>query len=739
MIKQFFYTIVLGALLLFSPTTRAQEPHRLKVGVVLSGGGAKGMAHINALKVIEEAGIPIDYVAGTSMGAIVGGLYAMGYTPQQLDSMVRKQDWGFLFSDRIRRSALSISERESGEKYVVSLPFNRSPKDAATGGLIRGLNLENLFSDLTIGYHDSIDFDHLPTPFACVAANVVNGEQVVFRSGILGHALRASMAIPGVFAPVRQDSMVLVDGGIVNNYPADVVRQMGADVVIGVDVQSELKSLDKLNTAPDILMQIIDLATRINHEQNVKLTDTYIKVDIRGYNSASFTASAIDTLMRRGEEAARTHWDELLALKKRIGVAPDYRPPRHGPYVYPHSRTAYVTQINFSGIEKSDQKWLMKRCKLTPESYVTPKQVEQAIYLLRGSQSYSGANYTLMRQPDGSYHLNFLAEEKYEKKISLGIRFDSEEIASVLVNGTANFKTGVPSHLSITGRLGKRYMARVDYTLEPLRQRNINLAYMYRYNDINIYERGKRAYNTTYSHHLAELSFTDLWYRNLRFALGARFEAFEYKDILLNPLQQDNLDIDSEHFISYFAQAQFNTFDKGYFPDRGTDFRMEYALYTDNLVQYEDHAPFSALSGSWESVIHITRRFAMLPSLYGRVLIGRGIPYAMRNAIGNDTPGFYIPQQLSMAGMSNLQLTENAVMIARLKFRQRMGGIHFLTLNLNYGLAHSHFFELLHGKALFGVSAGYGMNSVFGPLEISLGYSNQTHKGNCFINLGYYF
>ena len=237
--KQIFSTLVLSIGILLPFSLHSQE-QRKKVGVVLSGGGAKGMAHIKALKVIEEAGIPIDYIAGTSMGAIVGGLYAIGYTTEQLDSMVRKQDWTFLLSDRIKRSAMSLTDRERSEKYTVSIPFTKTPKDAATGGLMKGQNLANLFSDLTVGYHDSIDFNKLPIPFACVAANVVNGEQIVFHDGILSTAMRASMAIPGVFTPVRQDSMVLVDGGIVNNYPADVVKAMGADIIIGVDVQLSL-------------------------------------------------------------------------------------------------------------------------------------------------------------------------------------------------------------------------------------------------------------------------------------------------------------------------------------------------------------------------------------------------------------------------------------------------------------------------------------------------------------------
>lgn len=736
--KQIFSTLVLAICLIFPFTLHSQE-QRKKVGVVLSGGGAKGMAHIQALKVIEEAGIPIDYIAGTSMGAIVGGLYAIGYTPEQLDSMVRKQNWSFLLTDRIKRSAMSLTDRERSSRYTVSIPFTKSPREAASGGLIKGQNLANLFSDLTMGYHDSIDFNKLPIPFACVAANVVNGEPVVFHDGVLSTAMRASMAIPAAFTPVRMDSMVLVDGGIVNNYPADVVKAMGADVIIGVDVQNALKPADKLNSVPDILGQIVDLTCQSNHEKNVELTDTYIRVNVDGYSSASFNPAAIDTLMRRGEEAARAQWDSLIALKKKIGITDDYQPKRHGPYSsLSNVRTVYVTDITFSGVEFADEKWLMKKCKLKENSDISTQQIEQALYQLRGSQSYSSVSYTLTETPDG-YHLNFLLQEKYERRINLGIRFDSEEIASLLVNATADLKTHIPSRLSVTGRLGKRYAARIDYTLEPMQQRNFNFSYMFQYNDINIYEEGDRAYNTTYKYHLAEFGFSDVWYKNFRFGLGLRYEYFKYKDFLFKKPELSGLQVESEHFLSYFGQVQYNTYDKGYFPSRGSDFKAAYSLYTDNMAQYNDHAPFSALSGSWTSVIPITRRFSIIPSIYGRVLIGRGIPYPLQNAIGGEVPGFYIPQQLPFAGVNNIELMDNSILIASLKFRQRMGAIHYLTLNANYGLTDSNFFEILQGKQLYGISAGYGMDSVFGPLEITFGYSNQTDKGSCFVNLGYYF
>jgi NTE family protein len=212
--KNLFYIFAFLALTLSGAVAQAQNPspmpvesvtrERPKVGVVLSGGGAKGMAHIGALKIVEEAGVPVDYVVGTSMGSIIGGLYAIGYSPWQMDSIVRRQDWGVLLSDRVPRNQQNLLDREASERYVLSVPLRgKGAKPEMFGGLIKGLNLANLFSELTVGYHDSISFNSLPIPFACVSEDVVTGNEVDFHSGTLAYAMRASMAIPGVFAPVR--------------------------------------------------------------------------------------------------------------------------------------------------------------------------------------------------------------------------------------------------------------------------------------------------------------------------------------------------------------------------------------------------------------------------------------------------------------------------------------------------------------------------------------------------------
>ena len=559
-----FVLILCISLFVFSPV-HAQQ--RKSVAVVLSGGGAKGVAHIGALKVIEEAGIPIDYIVGTSMGSIIGGLYSIGYTPHQLDSMVNHQNWPLLLSDRISWEDQTMTERQNSETYVLSVPLKKNLKANVFGGVIKGQNLANLFSELTVGYHDSINFNKLPIPFACVSENIVNGDEVVFHNGVLATAMRASMAIPGVFTPVRLGDKILVDGGMKNNFPTNIARAMGADVIIGVDVQNDLRTADELNNLSEIFNQIINLTGQTRYEENIKLATVYIKVDVKGYSAASFNIPALDTLVNRGEEAAREQWTALQKLKKEIGLPENYVAPRHGPFSSLWaSKDIFVKEITFDGIEDSDKKWIMHRCHLKENSKMRMEQLYEALTTLRGSQAYSNVSYKLTDTPQG-YQLHFILEEKYERNLNLGIRFDSEEIASLLLNVRSRLDTRVPSWVSVTGRLGKRYLARVEYTLAPMQMRNFNFAYQFEYNDINIYDHGRRSYNTTYKYHSGEFGFSDVWFRNLRFGAGLNFEFFKYKDFLYNTGGQ-RLEVKPQHFFSYFAQLHYNTYNKGYFPSK---------------------------------------------------------------------------------------------------------------------------------------------------------------------------
>lgn len=730
--------LIIATLFGFSFSLTAQPEPRKKVGLVLSGGGAKGMAHIGALKVIEKAGIPIDYVVGTSMGSIIGGLYSIGYTPQQLDSLARHRDWTILLSDKIPRSEQNMAEREASEKYVFSLPFGKGAKTELSGGLINGFNLANLFSELTLGYHDSINFNKLPVPFACVSENIVNGSEVNFHDGILATAMRASMAIPGVFTPVRLDSMVLVDGGVVNNYPVNVARAMGADLVIGVDVQSDLKSAGELNSASSILGQLINLMGLELYEKNLKETNVYIKVDVEGYSAASFTPNAIDTLIKRGKEAACAQENALMRLKRELGLDSSYMPKPVPAYPYSPNRKVYVKEITFDGLETKDKKWLLKRCDLKEDAENSIKSIEEATAILCSNLGYSSATYNLPEAPDGGYNLHFILTRKYENKLNVGIRFDSEETASLLINTTSNFQGKIPTTLSLTGRLGKRYAARIDYGIEPAPLKNIGISYMFQYNDINFYQHGDRSHNSTFRYHTAQLSFSDVWYKNVQLAFGLRYELYDYDKFLY---QEGNrgFDVGTEHFFSYYAQMQYETFDQPYFPSKGISAWGSYSLFTDNFTTYKGHAPFSAVKGYCEGVIPVTRRFSILPGVYGRFLIGKEIPYSKLNAMGGDVPGRFLSQQLPFVGINNVELMKNALLIGSMKFRQRIGHAHYLTLTGNYALSAGKLQDLLEQDTRFGCGVGYGLNSIFGPLEASLNYANRSNKVSVYVNLGFKF
>jgi len=220
----------------------------VKVGLVLSGGGAKGFAHVGVLKVLEEAGIRIDYIAGTSMGSVIGGLYAVGYNAHELDSILQKHDLSSLLKDDLPRNSYSFYQKNNEGKYTFSLPIENWK--IGLPSVSKGQNVFNLISQLTEHVHGITDFSKLPIPFFCIATNLETGDEVILDKGSLPESIRASGSFPGLLTPVKIDGKSLVDGGIVNNYPVEELKAKGVDYIIGVDVMGQLLEESKLNSAP---------------------------------------------------------------------------------------------------------------------------------------------------------------------------------------------------------------------------------------------------------------------------------------------------------------------------------------------------------------------------------------------------------------------------------------------------------------------------------------------------------
>lgn len=709
---------------------------RKKVGIVLSGGGAKGVAHIGVLKVLEEAGIPIDYIAGTSMGAIVGGLYSVGYDAKTLDSLVRVQDWAFLLSDRVYRYDLPFSEKEINEKYLLSIPFGEGRRIKVPAGFISGQNIYNLFSELTIGYHDSLSFEQLPIPFACVSANMVDGKEVVMDCGKLPLAMRASMAIPGVFAPVILDSMVLVDGGISNNFPADVVKAMGAEIIIGVDLSTGLKDMEGLNNIMGMVDQLTSFMGMPSYKKNLKLVDLYMNPGLKGYTAASFNREAIDSMIVRGERVARSKWDEIIKLKEEIGLSPDENASPRIANKFLTNDSLAIGEIYLEGVRKKDEKWIRRQMGLKEYSIISTKDLHRAIGVLYGTGAFERVSYSLNGTP--VYNLKLSCVEKPTSSLNFGFRFDSEEMASILLNTTLSHRALRGSRLSLTGRLSKNPYVLVDYSFGNTFLRKVGISYMFKYNDINLYDRGDKVDNLTFSYHRGDINFSDIYLRNCKFQLGVRYEYFDYKSALYNT-DYISKDVKSDGLFSYYASAHYETFDKKYYPDKGLSLKVEYSLYTDNMVNYKDHAPFSAISLDFQPAIKLTRRVYLMPAVYGRVLIGKDIPFPYLNCMGGEVAGRYMSQQLPFYGIHNLQLFDNSLLVGRITLRYRLWSKHYVSLSGNYAKQENNFFDILSGTDIWGGGLNYSYNSIIGPIGLTFDLSNWDKKLGVYFNLGFYF
>ena len=303
---------ILCLLVLFSAKAQNQtKENNPKVGLVLSGGGAKGLAHIGVLKVIDSLGVKVDYIAGTSMGAIIGALYASGYTGKQLDSIFKIIDFDNLISDDLPRASKAFYERDNSEKYAITLPFENF-KIKLPSALSRGQNTYSLFTKLTLHVSEIKNFSELPIPFFCIATNVETGKAVMLDSGNLAQSMMASGALPSLFQAVTINNQVLIDGGVVNNYPVDELRAKGIDIIIGVDVQDELATREELTSAPDVLVQINNFRTINDMKLKVKKTDIYIKPDIKDYSVVSFKEGS--KIIENGKKATIQKIDMLNRL-----------------------------------------------------------------------------------------------------------------------------------------------------------------------------------------------------------------------------------------------------------------------------------------------------------------------------------------------------------------------------------------------------------------------------------------
>ena len=712
---------------------------RKKVGVVLSGGGAKGMAHIGVLKVLEKAGIPVDIVTGTSMGSIIGGLYAIGYNANSLDSMVRVQDWGYVITDKEDLRNQSLTDWQKQNTYILSTGITIGKKDMNAGGIIRGKNLAELFTQLCVGYTDSLDFTHdLPIPFACAATDIITNDEVDFHSGRLPQAMRASMAIPAAFSPVRLGDKVLVDGGLKNNYPADLAREMGADIIIGVTVQGAPKTAEDMGGAMSIISQIVDVNCKNKLDENLAITDLHLTVDTKGYNAASFSLAAIDTLVRRGEEEAMRHWDEIVALKQRIGIDDTFRPVILHP-LRPEVMTEKhrIIDITFENMTPQDEKFLRQKFHLNRTDSIDARLQQELTTSMRMDLFYQTAECQLV--PDGDdVRVVIVAGNRKSVQFHAGFRFDSEEYAAVQLGLDIPLKTAIPMNTEITLRLGKRMRARGELTAHPRSFTRPKLNFTFYRNDIDVYVEGDRDWNIRYNQTQAELTPINFDLRHFNLQLGVRWDYMNYRN-KLGSETTTQVELDNEHFFSYRARLKFNTEDSWNFPTRGARFNAEYAYLTDNFAKLDGQTGMSDLSANWRMSFTIGNRFTLQPMVYGRLLFGDVVPPVFGNTIGGDWFGHYIEQQMPFAGVGYMEYVEKQFVAAQLQAQERIGSKIYVLLRVAAAQKSQELKELFDYRTMLGVQGAVYYNTMFGPAGITVGYSNRTKSPHFYLNLGYEF
>lgn len=736
--------------LLLIPHAFEQEKteDRPKVGVVLSGGAAKGFSHIGALKVLEEAGIPVDYIAGTSMGAIVGGLYAIGYEAHVIDSLVKEQDWRYLLSDEIHRGNLpsSLKENKNRELYILSLPYEMKIKEKRgkvrlPPGIINGQNLHSLFSNLTIGYQDTVDFNHLPIPFACVAADSRSGTEVVFREGILPEAMRASMAIPGIFSPLEKDSMLLIDGGIINNYPVDIVREMGADIVIGILVSPDYKTIvENRGTIIEVIEQLGLFIAKEKRDKNIANTDILITPDLYPYKIMDFETSAIDSIIQRGERAAREKWDELAALKKTLAKmdAADLRKKIDNPYILIDSLE--IKSIRFEGLERVGEADMKKRLNLK-NNKITKKDLEIATSRIFASGWFTKVFYRL--DGESPFDLIFTVHEKNFSTLDLGIRFDSNDMAAILAHTSIRMGLSLNSQLDATMRLSRNPYLIMDYSIRNSILYKSGISGKFGRNEVNIYNRGKYMYKLDFLRNSICLNFSEFYLHDMKLQVGTEIDVFYFMTRLRSNPEAQNFDLTKKNnvYVNYFFNGTYDNLDKSDFPTSGQYFSFHYALHTDNFYQMQGKAPLNTLDIKYHKLVRLSDKFYIIPEVSARIIFNTkdNIPLMYANFVGGQYNGHYVPQQIALQGTRGMELLKNTIVASKTNIRYQFTSNHYIHTNLNCVIHHDEWLKLSRGKSFFGVSVGYSYNSIIGPMLLDVGYSSLSKSLHPFISVGYYF
>ena len=706
----------------------SQPSDRPKVAVVLSGGGAKGFSHIGVLKVLEEEGIPIDIIVGTSMGSLIGGLYSIGYSADEIRDLSHNANWSELLSDRIPRKELDQYSRIERQRYMLSIPLTKGIKYVMPKGIIRGQNVINLFCGLTANVPANANFNDFPVSFACVSTDLETGEEVLLNSGFLPTALFSSMAIPGVFEPSEYKGRLLVDGGIVNNFPTDVARKMGADIIIGVDISAKLHEAEEIKSISEVVDQLINYFTLRKNFENRKLCDIIIKPDIEGYGTSSFYTSAVDTLINRGMKAARESVGEIRSLKAKYNLQPK------------QITDSLITQndwkinkISITGKYSMPENFLREGLELDVPGKYSYNEIKKAINNLYGTGSFKRAYFNLEDNYSGK-RLNIMLDEKKKMDVNVGMRLNTRSAVSILLNLTRKDYTKTFGLLSLTADISSN--PRLNFLVELDKKNFPKLALMID----GMYANPIVHLNRDYSYPAEIFAGSAKLYsyqRIFQYAIiGGGIKQEFYRGKLYNSISDSSLSYASKEksITDYMVFYKYDNFDDYYFPKKGTELYSEVSLSQHGSFSHVDPIVFFKM----RNVIKLNSSSALLLNLHGRSVLSDNIPEYLNNfTAGHDyeiafdphLPFYGLPAIWSTGKYSYVGLAGVRINIKR----------NYITLLGNYLVHNNKFNHFNDYEAIMGYGLTYAYKSAMGPVELTVGYSDRYKKPTLSANLGFWF
>jgi NTE family protein len=724
------YFIILLLFFLFT-TIYSQNLNQPKVGLVLSGGGAKGFAHIGVLEILEKEGIPIDYIVGTSIGSIIGGLYAIGYNSQQLKDFATSQKWLDLLSDKISREYINIYEKYDQDRYLVSFKLNADKGISLPAGVVQGHNIMNTLCRLTAKFHDVKDFDKFPIPFACVAADLTTGKEVIIREGFLAEAIFASMSLPTIFSPTEIDNKLLVDGGIVNNFPVDIAKEMGADLIIGVDIQSKPLEKEEIGDLMDILGQMISYMGFDKYNSNKELCDIIIEPNIDGYGTASFSNNAADSLIRRGKEVTLTKIDEIKKLLSQNNV-----PLQKVEKEYSFNDEIILNNFMVEGINETTVDFLLDKTGFTFPNEYNFSSIDEGIKRLYGSENFNKAYFQFIDSKDKVFRL--VVDEKISSSMNAGFNFNSTDKAAILLNFTLKNYFFNETRFSFDAKLSKSTVFASSLLFNSKTLPEIDLSFLYKNFNIELFDRTDKISEADVRYFSGSLSLFEVYGSNYLFNLGLRGEYFKFEPFI--SASSFNKVSESENTIlSGFLKVRFDNLDDKYYPKNGFDLNAEFSYASNEVDEIIENTTTPILSYNLKSAISLGTDVCLITTFYGRLLLNDNSELFRGNFLGGPEVTKLLDYHLPFIGVQRSILLRDKALITSFELRGRLNNENYLSVILN-GASHFNKFRDWQTRELIG---GYGLkysyNSFIGPIDLLVSTSDYTDDLEFFINVGRWF